>query len=698
MASTDNPLAHPLDPLGADEFRRVVEVLGRDPRTPAGDGTADPVEAGVGVESEAGFRVGAGWRYASIELVEPTKAEVAAFRPGDEIRRTAAAVVWNRADGAAYRAVVSLSDGVLVAWEPLPGIQPNVTVDEWHECDEFVRATPELIEALARRGITDLSLVLVDVWAYGAALVPQRYAGLRIGWGDVWVRSTPDGNPYANPVGGLHPIVDLNRMELLELEDDRRPPDGPEDPAVMGEYLPALTGLPPRQLAALEIRQPQGVSFTLEGNRLSWQNWTLRIGFNYREGLVLHTVGYQDPAAPGGPRLRTVAHRLSFAEMVVPYRDPTPDHYRRTAFDIGEWGLGFMTTSLTLGCDCLGEIRYLDAVLHDSHGTPRRIENAICIHEEDNAVLWKHVDAGHSAEVRRMRRLVVSFHVTVANYEYLVYWRFYQDGSIESEVRATGIMVTTRIAAGDPSPPYGTLVDQRTYAPFHQHFIVARLDLDVDGTANTVYESHTEPLPIDPRNPHGLALTARNTALRSEIQGIQDHDWASQRSWKVVNEGVLNGIGTPVGYKLVPGASIPPMFDPASPVLARAGAIAHSVWVTPFSARERWPCGEFPAQGPVSGPGGAGLPEWTAADRSIENVDVVLWYVFGIHHVTRPEDWPVMPVDTVSFWLKPFGFFARNPSLDVPPVPTHHASPTSTATSPTAPGTEIGPSDPAACH
>src|SRR5215475_15755462 len=89
---------------------------------------------------------------------------------------------------------------------------------------------------------------------------------------------------------------------------------------------------------------------------LSWQNWRLRLGFNYREGLVLHTVGFADHG-----RLRPVAHRLSFAEMVVPYRDVTVDHFRRTAFDIGEWGLGVMTTSLELGCDCLGEITYLDA-------------------------------------------------------------------------------------------------------------------------------------------------------------------------------------------------------------------------------------------------------------------------------------------------------------------------------------------------
>jgi primary-amine oxidase len=632
--------AHPLDPLSADEIRQARDLLGR--------------EQGVG----------AGWRWASIELREPAKDEVLAHRPGDPIERAAHIVCWNRADGAAYAGDISLTDDRVLSWQRLAeGQHPNMTVDEWHECDEFLHHEPLLAQALAARGITDLSLVLVDTWAYGAALVPERYRGLRIGWGDVWVRATPDGNPYAHPVGNLHPIIDLNRMVLLEIEDDGPVlPAGTPEPPIQGEYLPSLVRTPPREVAPLEITQPEGVSFTLDGNLLRWQNWELRIGFNYREAMVLHTVGYRD-----GGRLRPVAHRLSFAEMVVPYRDPSPDHFRRTAFDIGEWGLGFMTTPLTLGCDCLGEIRYVDAVLHDSHGEPVEIPNAICIHEEDNAVLWKHVDPVVGTEVRRMRRLVLSFHATVANYEYLVYWRLYQDGNIECEVRATGIMVTSRYAP-DEVVTHGTVVDHATYAPFHQHFIVARLDLDVDGPGhNTVFETHTEAEPIGPANPHGLGLLAKARALRTEQEGIRDPDWASQRSWKVVNTQSRNGFGGSVGYKLVPSASIPPMFDPSAPVLQRAAAIAHTLWVTPYHEDERWPCGDFPNLSATD----SGLPRWTAADRPIEDTDLVLWYVFGIHHVTRPEDWPIMPSDIVSFWLKPFGFFDRNPSLDVPPTSSH---------------------------
>jgi primary-amine oxidase len=623
---------HPLDPLTAEEIRRVVAILRRDQA------------------------VGSRWRFGTIELREPSKRAVREFSPGDAIDRDADVVCWNRDDGRTYKARVSLGDDRVLSWEHRPGVQANFTMDEYYACDEALKKDPRVIAALERHGITDMDRVLVDTWAYGGLLVPEKYRDRRVGWTDVWYYNEAGSNPYANPLSGLHLVLDVNTLELLEIDDS-----GPADrPRTMGEYVPRL--VPDQRLRddvmPLEIVQPRGVSFTLDGNLVRWQRWSMRLGFNPREGLVIHAVGYQD-----GDRLRPVAHRLSFAEMVVPYRDPTNDHKARTAFDIGEWGLGFMTTSLEKGCDCLGEIAYLDAVVHDSQGEPRTIRNAICIHEEDNAVLWKHVDPAAGAEVRRARRLVVSFHATVANYEYLVYWRFYQDASIECEVRATGIMVTSNFPDGE-QPPYGALVDERTYAPFHQHFIVARLDLDVDGDSNTVHMTESEALPIGPGNPEGLALVQRSIPLTTEQQGKQDYEWRTQRAWKVVNETSTNGLGTPVGYKLVPGGCFPVMMDPESSVFQRAQVMGHALWVTPYQQDERWPCGEFVVQSEQD----SGLPAWTSADRGIENTDVVLWYVFGIHHVTRPEDWPVMPVDTVSFWLKPVGFFDRNPALDVPPT------------------------------
>ncbi len=621
---------HPLDPMTEDEFRATAAIVRRERSL---DGS---------------------WRFAGIELREPPKADVKAHRAGDPVPRTAQAVLWHRESNETAEAVVDLTGDRVVSWTLVPDATPNFTVDEWHEIDHAMKAHPDVVAALAERGITDLSLVLVDAWTYGKALMPPQWADRRLGWCDIWVRATPQGNPYAHPVPGLKLIVDMNTAELLDIE---RGPD-PGMPDVSGEYAPGpWTGEQRTDLTPLHIAQPDGVSFTTDGHELRWQKWSIRVGFNYREGLTLHAISYDG---------RDVAHRLSFAEMIVPYRDPSFEHVRRTAYDIGEWGLGFMTTSLELGCDCLGEITYLDATLHDSHGEPFTITNAICIHEEDNAVLWKHVDGETGAEVRRMRRFVVSFHATVANYEYLVYWRFYQDGNIECEVRATGIMVTTPYDVEAGAPVTGTRVDRATYAPIHQHFIVARLDLDVDGPTQTVVEVDSEVVPTSPENPHGLAVRTVATPVRSEAEAGRDYDWGRQRGWKVINPATTNAHGDHPSYKLVPSASIPALMAAGTPQMERAPVLGHTVWVTANHPEERWPAGAYPTQSTTDV---GGMSEWVADDEPLENTDVVLWYVFGIHHVPRAEDWPVMPADTVSWWLKPFGFFDENPSLDVPPSP-----------------------------
>ena len=622
--------AHPLDPLSPTEFQSTAAILRRD------QGVTDS------------------WRFASIELKEPPKIEVKAWKPGDAIPRRSLSVLWDKQTNETYEAVVDLVGDRVDSWTHQPGVCPNFTIDEYHDVDHALHEHPEVLARLAARGITDPSLVLFDVWTYGKAMMPEQWRDRRLGWCDLWMRETPEGNPYAHPVSGLKIIVDMNTLEMLEIEDHH-------DyglPKVDAEYDPRVRGTRQRtDLKPLEISQPEGISFTVDGNELRWQNWSMRLGFNFREGPVIYQVAFDDQGTT-----RDIAYRMSFAEMVVPYRDPGFDHYRRTAFDIGEWGLGYMTTSLELGCDCLGEIRYVDAVVPDSRGEPIMIERAVCLHEEDNAVLWKHIDAETGAEVRRMRRMVVSAHATVANYEYLIYWRFYQDGNIECEIRATGLMVTTPMESDDDSSPYGTKVDQRTYAPFHQHFVIAKLDLDIDGEENTVVEVDSVAEPTSEDNPYGLGVSTQNTIIESESQSARDFKWESQRTWKVLNPNKRNRHGSNTAYKLVPGAAIPSLLDSSSPVYARAPVIGHTVWVTAYDDAERWPAGDYPTQSIQD----TGITRWVTDDASLVETDVVLWYVFGIHHITRTEDWPIMPVDIISFWLKPFGFFDQNPALDAP--------------------------------
>jgi primary-amine oxidase len=349
--------------------------------------------------------------------------------------------------------------------------------------------------------------------------------------------------------------------------------------------------------------------------------------------------------------------------MVVPYGDPAPTQYRKNAFDVGEYGMGMCANSLRLGCDCLGHIRYFDAHLCTSRGELLTVTNAICMHEEDYGILWKHTDRRLNVpEVRRSRRLVVSSVSTVENYEYGFFWYLYQDGTIQFEVKLTGILSLGALRPGETSP-YGALVAPQLYAPNHQHFFNVRLDFDLDGMANSVYQVDVVPDEPGPDNPHANAFSARATLLRTEAQARAHLNLPTARTWKVVNPHVTNAVGEPVGYRFLPGDNSFPMGGPDAWWRKRAGFVNHHVWVTPFAEAEKFAAGDYPNQSH----GGGGLVQWTAADRPVADTDVVLWYTFGHTHIPRPEDYPIMPTAYIGFTLKPAGFFEMNPANDVPP-------------------------------
>ncbi len=187
-----------------------------------------------------------GWRIASIELVEPSKTELADFDARVSTpARHAEVICLHRAGNATYKGVVSLDDDRIESFDRIPGVQANFTVDEFLECDELVREHPDFVAALAKRGITDMDLVFVDTWTYGDAVAPPEYRDRRLGWTDTWHKEAPGANPYAHPVSGLHCVIDVNSMEVLRVEDN----GGVDEPTVMGEYVP--THIPDRIRAVL---------------------------------------------------------------------------------------------------------------------------------------------------------------------------------------------------------------------------------------------------------------------------------------------------------------------------------------------------------------------------------------------------------------------------------------------------------------
>ena len=627
------PETHPLDPLSAEEIRNATAAV------------LDAVKPAASVQ------------FVAVTLCEPTKTSEPWHAAGTAERR-ATVTLHDRSDNTVTELTVSPGEGRVVDQRVIEGVHAPFLVDEWEPFVAAIKADTRYRDALAARGITDLDLISIDPVPYGHW--GEEANGARLCRATSFLRErAPGGNRHARHIEGLVCTVDLSALEVLSV-DDHGAVSIPPDP---GEYEVEHLGELRGDLRTLEVNQPDGTSFSVDGWEVAWQKWRFRVGFNDREGLVLHQLGYEDAG-----RLRPILYRASYTELAVTYADATPGHWFMSFFDFGELQPGALANSLELGCDCLGSIHYFDVTLADAKGEPYTLPNAICLHEEDYGTLWKHADLGEQrAEVRRSRRLVVSWIGTFGNYEYGFYWYLYQDGAIESEIKLTGILQTAGLEAGE-RPESGVLVAPQVNGMSHQHLFNARLDFDLDGRENTVEEVWAEPLPLGETNPHGTSFASLRKPLTTEAAAKRSVDPLRARAWDVTNPNVSNALGDPVRYRLVPEHNVELLAHPDSPYGKRAAFARHHLHVTPYEPGERYATGDYPYQHA----GDAGLPVWTEADRPIENTDTVVWYTFGHHHVPRPEDWPVMPVAAARFRLMPVGFFDRNPALDVPPPDPQH--------------------------
>ncbi len=628
---------HPLDPLTESEISEASEA----------------------VRSSEHFRaLGDDVRFVTIDLREPPKRDVLSLREAAErpVPRRADVVLLDRRGETTIEATVGLDQGspaAVITWEPRRDAQAMAVVSELIEAEELVKNDAQFQAALAKRGVENFDQIQIDAWPAGNFGYPEEI-GRRLARCVAFLKPTASDNEWAHPVDGLIALVDLNKLEILRIDDHGVVPI-PSEP---GNFDPESAAPMRDDIAPLEISQPEGPGFQVDGHVVSWQRWSLHVGFNSREGLVLSQISYEDQG-----RRRPILYRASLSEMIVPYGDPSPTHYFKNAIDAGENGVGLSASPLTLGCDCLGEIFYFDAAVADSDGRPIRIPNAICMHEEDYGVLWRHIEwRNGQGEVRRSRRLVISSFSAIGNYDYGFFWYLYQDGTIEYEIKLTGVLSTGAVAP-DTDPTHGTLVAPGLNAMVHQHFFNVRLDLDIDGLSNAVEEVWTEADPLGPDNPHGNAFRAHRRRFKTELEAQRRTDASQARFWEIINPSVKHRLGKPVAYRLVPGENTVPFAADDAAVSKRAGFIRQHLWVTPQNDSERYAAGDYPNQHA----GGDGLPAWTSADRGIDDEDIVVWYTFGHHHVPRPEDWPVMPVTAIGFMLKPIGFFERNPALDVPP-------------------------------
>ncbi|OCF32139.1 hypothetical protein I316_06295 [Kwoniella heveanensis BCC8398] len=638
---------HPLDPATPEELAQAVEVVRKQYQVPLH------------------FKCG-GLEEPPKEVLKKYLAAEHAGEPAEPINRWIFMMYYIKRTPRLFEVIVDVTEGKIVHQKELPRTH-HAPVDriELNEAAQVALADQSVKAELDRLELGD-NVVVVDPWDYGKDDENEQRRLTQIFF---YTRNPknndPSSNHYAFPLDFMV-IVDLIEMKVVKIchlplgaepittkHTGPRKVASPEEP----EYDHRLQSKPARTtLKPLQVVQPEGASFTLTGRLIEWEKWRFRVGFNWREGMVIHDAWFDG---------RPVFHRLSLSEMFVPYGDPRDPLHRKGAFDLGNVGAGITANDLSLGCDCLGLIAYLSGHVVNANGEVVAKNNAICIHEVDAGIQWKHTNhrTGQASVVRK-RQLQLQTIITVANYEYIFYWVFDQSGEIEFETRATGILSTTPI---DPDCKdkiaFATRVGDGVLAPYHQHIFNLRIDPAIDGHENTVSYVDSLPMPRDAKlNPYGTGYITKETSITQS--GTAQTDPYKNRIFKISNPSKINPVTlSPVAYKLVPIASQVLLAAEDSWHHRRSHFTDAPIWVTKYKDRELFPAGDYTNQSA----GGEGIRDWVARNDNVENGDVVLWHTYTFTHNPRPEDFPIMPAEFVRIALKPVGFCNYNPTMDVPP-------------------------------
>src|SRR5579864_4693802 len=323
---------HPLDALKTQEYWTVYEVL------------------------QGSGRIDKDTYYASVLLHEPAKDKVLAWKSGDPVPREADVILLRK--GQVIEARVDVAGRKVESWKEPKGVQAPIIESEFHELSEAAKNDPRVREALAKRGITDLTTVECDLVPFGYFALPEL-EGHRIMYGECadhhgaylsWGRS----------IEGLVVEVDAVEKKVLKVVDEgpvpvpSSPINFQEEPAI------ARPGTTP-----LAVTQPLGPSFQMAGGEVSWQNWHFRFRLDPRLGPIVNLVRFDD-----GTKLRSVLYEGSLSELFVPYMDPALGWATRIFIDAGEFFHGGVLRPLREGADCPANAAYFDALVPNEHGMP----------------------------------------------------------------------------------------------------------------------------------------------------------------------------------------------------------------------------------------------------------------------------------------------------------------------------------------
>jgi primary-amine oxidase len=625
-------VAHPLDPLSPEEIRLAAQVMKTDPRL-------------------------AGASFPLIVAAEPAKEDVLQWTRDRPIARRSRAIAM--AGVRVFEVTVDLAAKRVTSVLERTGVEPPIMLSEL-EAANAVLANPEFQSGLRKRGITDPAKLFCAPFSAGYYGIPEHAGKRLVKVGCFDTRKTTT-NLFGWPIERLYALLDLRTRTVLRVVDDGAVPISESNQnyseAAIGELRPARK--------STLLAQPGGTNIRIDGHEITWGNWRLHARIDPRVGTVISLARWQDRR-----RLRSVLYQGYLSEMFVPYMDADYGWYSRTYFDTGEYGAGVLASTLVAGVDCPESATFLPADFASDKGEPFTTPNALCIFERSGGdPIWRHAEViNQTYEGRSNVELVVRMAASIGNYDYLFDWIFNDAAEIEVRVGATGIDALKGVSArhmtdasASAETRSGTLVAPNLVAVNHDHYFNFRLDLDVDGPANSFTQDVYQSMKLPPGTPrHSMYVV--EPAIAETEKAAQLDSGHGPLKFRIANESSPNAVGNAASYDVLIANHAKLLLDPDDWPAKRARFLQHDVWVTPYEPAERYAGGEY-----VLGSTGAdGLAVWSERNRPIRNRDIVLWVNLGMHHLTRAEDLPVLPTIWHSFRLRPHNFFDRNPAIDLP--------------------------------
>jgi primary-amine oxidase len=627
------PVFHPLDALTKEEVEALARIL-------KDNGHMDDKTL-----------------LASTTLLEPAKAVVKTWAVGQPLPPRQAFVVLRRA-GKTYDADIDISAGKILRIDERPGLHPSVLDDNWLRARDAFMKDERFLAALKKRGmVLDKNIRCTPNsagWFPGEDAKGRHI--LKVPCFTLTNRLHPT---FSRPIEGLMGLVDAENGEVLNVLDGKAV-DMPPPPKGYGDDLPKLK--PPSKRVGFTV-EGQG-NLKLSGNlNVEWLDWSFHVRPDKRAGMILSLVQFND-----GKRRRDLAYQMNVSEMFVPYMDPDPTWAYRAFMDAGEFGLGYLLSSLRPGVDCPETAAFIDVTLPNDTGSTYVRESGLCVFERPTGdPAWRHYSSGsRNVSGEPQLELVVRHAPTLGNYDYVIDYVFSPQGAIKLRVGATGFDAIKSVDAADMDAPsakedtaFGNLIAPYTVATFHDHYFNFRLDLDVDGTDNTMVRDTFVVNQADATAARKSYWTTKTQRFLKEGPVASDHMAATGQLLRVINPNTKNRLKQQPSLWLNAHHDAQSILDPTDPPQARAQFSANQFWLTTYKPSELWAGGLYPNLNPMD----EGLPSFVEDSEDAAAKDIVVWYTMGFRHVTRPEDFPILPTFWHEMTIRPAFFFDMDPGM-----------------------------------